>query len=258
MIKAIFFDIDGTLVSFKTHRVPASTLNALRLLRDRGIKLFIATGRHKKTITDLDEFDFDGYITLNGGICMVDNETIYKHSIPNEDINALIDYIENVEPIPCVFVQENQLSMNYKDEATEEIFSLLNYPDPPLRPLREIEGKTVFQILAFFRQEQEKHIMPVIPHCETTRWNPLFTDVVPSGSSKWVGIMKTLEQFQIDPEETMAFGDGGNDIQMLKNAGIGVAMGNSEKDVKQYADYVTDSVDDDGIWNALKHFGLIH
>ena len=66
MVKAIFFDIDGTLVSFKTHEVPRSTIDALDILRKKGIKVFIATGRHYSSINNLGNLTFDGYITLNG------------------------------------------------------------------------------------------------------------------------------------------------------------------------------------------------
>lgn len=66
-----------------------------------------------------------------------------------------------------------------------------------------------------------------------------------------------LEYFKIPLKECMAFGDGGNDIAMLQHAGIGVAMGNADDDVKQYADYVTDSVDEDGIFKALKFHNII-
>lgn len=96
--------------------------------------------------------------------------------------------------------------------------------------------------------------MAVMPRCEATRWNPLFSDVVPKGSSKQVGLDKVLDYFGIPLEESMAFGDGGNDILMLKHAGIGVAMGNAEDDVKQAADYVTDSVDEDGVEKGLTAF----
>ncbi|MDL2254794.1 HAD hydrolase family protein, partial [Bacteroidales bacterium OttesenSCG-928-J16] len=96
-----------------------------------------------------------------------------------------------------------------------------------------------------------------LPGCSTTRWSPLFTDIIPKGGSKWIGIEKVLEHFGIAPDETMAFGDGGNDVEMLRNAGIGVAMQNAEMGVQQAADYVTTSVDDDGIANALRHFRLI-
>lgn len=99
--------------------------------------------------------------------------------------------------------------------------------------------------------------MSVMPHSETTRWNPLFTDVIPRGSSKRVGIDKVLEYFGIALEESMAFGDGGNDISMLQHVGIGVAMGNAEGEVKRVADHVTSSVDDDGVIKALRHFGVL-
>ena len=258
MIKAVFFDIDGTLVSFKTHEVPQSTIEALDLLRKKGIKVFIATGRHYTSINNLGDLKFDGYVTLNGGYCFAgEDKVIYKHSIPDRDIEALIRYMETEESFPCAFVQEKEIFMNYKDETVEEIFNMLNFPEPPIRPLSEMKGKTVYQLVSFFTAEQEKKIMSILSHCESTRWNPLFTDVVPAGSSKRIGIDKMLEYFKIPLKECMAFGDGGNDIAMLQHAGIGVAMGNADDDVKQYADYVTDSVDEDGIFKALKFHNII-
>ena len=150
------------------------------------------------------------------------------------DLNkALIRYLETEESFPCAFVQEKEIFMNYKDETVEEIFNMLNFPEPPIRPLSEMKGKTVYQLVSFFTAEQEKKIMSILSHCESTRWNPLFTDVVPAGSSKRIGIDKMLEYFKIPLKECMAFGDGGNDIAMLQHAGIGVAMGNADDDVKQ-------------------------
>lgn len=258
MIKAVFFDIDGTLVSFKTHEVPQSTIEALDLLRKKGIKVFIATGRHYTSINNLGDLKFDGYVTLNGGYCFAgEDKVIYKHSIPDRDIEALIRYMETEESFPCAFVQEKEIFMNYKDETVEEIFNMLNFPEPPIRSMDEIRGKTAYQLVSFFTAEQEKKIMTILSNCESTRWNPLFTDVVPAGSSKRVGIDKMLEYFRIPLNECMAFGDGGNDVAMLQHAGIGVAMGNAEDDVKQYADYITDSVDEDGIFKALKHLNII-
>lgn len=257
MVKAVFFDIDGTLVSFKTHEVLQSTIEALDLLRKKGIKVFIATGRHFSSINNLGDLNFDGYVTLNGGYCFAGDKVIYKHSIPDRDVEALIRYMETEESFPCAFVREKDIYMNYKDETVEEIFNMLNFPEPPIRPMSEIRGETVYQLVSFFTADQEKKIMPILSHCESTRWNPLFTDVVPAGSSKRIGINKMLEYFRIPLNECVAFGDGGNDVAMLEHAGIGVAMGNAEDDVKQYADYVTDSVDEDGIFKALKHLNII-
>lgn len=257
MIKAVFFDIDGTLVSFKTHRVPKSTVKAIAALRTQGIRVFVASGRHILSINNLGDLQFDGYITLNGGYCIVGGQVVYKHGIPQEDISSMVRYMKQTGEFPCIFVHEHALYMNYKNEQTQEIFRMLNFPEPPCVSLQEATEDEIFQLVAFFTRDQEKSIMATMPHCEATRWNPLFSDVIPRGSSKQVGVDKIIECFGIPLEETMAFGDGGNDVPMLKHVGIGVSMGNAEDEVKLAADYVTDSVDEDGIEKALRHFGVI-
>lgn len=257
MIKAVFFDIDGTLVSFKTHRVPDSAKRAIAALRAKGVRVFIASGRQLLAINNKEDLQFDGYVTLNGGYCIVGEQVIYKHSMPSEDMVSLVQYMEERENFPCIFVHENTFCINYTDERTDEVFRLLNFPQPPTLPLREAATGDIFQLVAFFTKEQEKAIMAVMPHCEATRWNPLFSDVIPKGSSKQVGVDKMLDYFGISLDESMAFGDGGNDVLMLKHVGIGVAMGNAEDEVKRAADYVTGSVDEDGVEKALRHFGVI-
>jgi len=136
MIKAAFFDIDGTLVSFKTHRIPVSTIQALAGLRRKGIKVFVASGRHKLSMNNLGNETFDGYVTLNGGLCLVGNRIIYKHHLPVSDMNTLIPYLETSKAFPCVFIQENTLSINYMDTNTQETFRLLNFPEPPDMPAK--------------------------------------------------------------------------------------------------------------------------
>ncbi|MDR0431450.1 MAG: Cof-type HAD-IIB family hydrolase [Tannerellaceae bacterium] len=260
MIKAIFFDIDGTLVSFDTHTVPQSTIETLEVLKKKGIKVFIATGRHLKSINNLGELTFDGYITINGGYCMAGaHEVIYKNPIASQDIEALKTWQEkNVhDRFPCMLVQENELYLSDKNERVEEVLTLLNFPEPPILPLRNMPEGDVFQIVAFFDESREKKIMPDLKNCESTRWSPLFTDIVPKGGSKRIGIDKMIAHFGFALDETMAFGDGGNDIQMLRHVGLGVAMGNAEEEVKRAAHYITASVDDDGIYKALKNLNIL-
>lgn len=257
MIKAIFFDIDGTLVSFKTHRMPDSTKQALAELKAKGIKLFTASGRHKATVNNLDGWVPDGHIGVNGGMCQIGDEVIYEYPIKQSDLQALVDYMDNRRAFPAIFVQEKGLVMNFNDEESEKIFRLLNFPQPPMGSLRKALEKPTYQVIAFFTESEEQEIMQIMPDCETTRWTKEFTDVVPRGSNKWQGISKVIAHLGITREETMVFGDGGNDIEMLDGAGIGVAMGNADDSVKALADYVTDTVDNDGIMKALQHYGIL-
>jgi len=93
MIKAIFFDIDGTLLSFKTHQVPESTQQAFQLLKEKNIKVFVSTGRSYNQLGHIRYLDFDGYITFNGGYCVTkEQDVIYKNNIPQKDIRSLLDY----------------------------------------------------------------------------------------------------------------------------------------------------------------------
>ena len=88
MIKALFFDIDGTLVSFQTHEIPESTIRAIRAAHAKGIQIFISTGRPTAIINNLGGLQqaglIDGYITMNGAYCYVGDEVIYKRPINPE------------------------------------------------------------------------------------------------------------------------------------------------------------------------------
>ena len=95
-----------------------------------------------------------------------------------------------------------------------------------------------------------------IPDCTSGRWHPAFTDITAKGADKGEGILALAAHLGLNPQSTIAFGDGGNDTSMIQAAGIGVAMGNALETLKSEADYVTTSVDEDGVLNALKHLGI--
>ena len=257
MIKAVFLDIDGTMVSFDTHRVPDTTIRALHEARRRGVKVFVATGRSGRDIDNLCGLEFDGYITLNGAYCCVGDEVVFKKSIPVEDVAAFVRYVEEVEPVSCFFVEAGKVSANMMNEQMAQMMEMVKFTPRPIVPSREFVGREIFQMTAFFPLEQERSIMELLPECVSTRWYPTFTDIVARGVDKGVGLEKIGEYFGFSADEMMALGDGGNDISMIKYAGVGVAMGNAGDEVKLAADYVTTSVDDDGVGNALRHFGVL-
>ena len=261
MTKALFFDIDGTLVSFQTHVIPASTIEALTLAHQKGIQIFIATGRPNLIINNLSELQsrnlIDGYITMNGGYCFVGDKIIYKSAIPTKDVQIMANFCQS-NGFPCIFVGEHDASVCHPDNLLRYIFyEHLGVKEFPEEDFSKAIQRDVYQITSFFNPEQEKEILPLASGCEFGRWHPAFVDITAKGNTKQNGIDQFIRHFGFKLEETMAFGDGGNDIGMLHHAGIGIAMGNANDNVKVAADYVTTSVDEDGIANALKHYGII-
>ena len=261
MIKAVFFDIDGTLLSFDTHKIPHSTIQAISELKEKGIKVFIATGRHKKEIAVLDPLVFDAYISLNGSYCYdKEGKAIYKKPIPEQDMESLIKIQSSDMRFPCFLGTADNMILNFENERVREMYELISLTRKSpvdFDTWSEAARGEVFQLIAFFGPDNEEKIMSYLPGAVATRWVSLFADVIAKGISKRTGIDQVLKHYQIDLSETMAFGDGGNDIEMLRHVGIGVAMGNAADHVRQSADYVTDSVDNDGIIKALKHFKIL-
>ncbi|RRN77382.1 hypothetical protein EIM50_19905 [Pseudoxanthomonas sp. SGD-10] len=153
-------------------------------------------------------------------------------------------------------IQENTL--NYVDEDVVKVFDLLSLPLQKTKDMREAIQNDVIQLNVFLRPEEEAEVMEnVLVNCEATRWTDLFADINVKNTNKSTGVDQFTKLFNIDISETLSFGDGGNDIAMLKHTGVGVAMQDTSATVKAAADYVTTGVDDNGIWNALKHFKII-
>lgn len=257
-IKAIFFDIDGTLVSCNTHSIPKSTIYALDQARKQGVKLYIATGRSKSAINNLEGYDFDGYITMNGSICYnAEGEVLYSKSLLHTDVLQITEILKRKSNIACFIIGEKETFIVNRTKQVDDFTRLLNFPEYPDMNVNDIPNMKVYQITPFFTHEDEKLYMPFLENCVGGRWHTDFLDISRKGNTKALGIDHIIEHYDIALDECMAFGDGGNDLDMVKHAGIGVAMGNAIDKLKEVSDYVTDSVDDDGILNALKHYNVI-
>ena len=257
-IQAIFFDIDGTIVSFKTHSIPPDTKAAINQLRNQGIKVVIATGRSLGDINNLEDLEFDGFITANGSYC-VDSKgaVIAQHPISKESLESLALFMQE-KPFSCSFMTDMGNFINYIDDKSLYLSELVETQLPAVKPLSEILAHTIYQIDAFIDPALEMELLAyVLTDCAGCRWHPVFTDFNTKNSTKATGIDCFLAHFGISNEHTMAFGDGGNDISMLKHAAIGVAMGSANDQVKAAADYVTTPVDDDGVAKALRYFDVI-
>ena len=159
---------------------------------------------------------------------------------------------------PCLFLSgEGTLYVNPGPRAG--IFPRqLALPLPEPVPLDQILGQKIYQMTAFYTKEEELAAGDrFFSGLEVMRWHPAFVDVIAPSGGKDRGIDAVIEHFGFGLSETMAFGDGENDLPMIRHAHIGVALGNADEWVKSQADYVTDTVDEDGVLTALEHFGLL-
>ena len=147
MIKAVFFDIDGTLVSFNTHKVSDSSKRAIKELKEKGIKVFIATGRIKLQINNLDDLEFDGYITANGQDCYIGEKEIYRNGISAETLHALLDYLENEEKFPCSIMTNNGIFSNYIDDSVKELSKEINLEIPSVEDFPKFVEENIDEVL---------------------------------------------------------------------------------------------------------------
>ncbi|MCR5533804.1 MAG: Cof-type HAD-IIB family hydrolase [Bacteroidaceae bacterium] len=257
---ALFFDIDGTLLSFNTHQIPSSTVLALTQAKANGSRVYIATGRPPVIINNLDSIShlIDGFITTNGALCFVGDELVCCNPIPKEDVMTCVNDAKE-KGYSIIVVGRKDVAVLDPTGAVERIFhQMLAIKDlSKAAPLEEVLQQDVLQLTPFFSAEYEKEIMARMPNCVSGRWHPEFTDITANGADKGKGIQAMARHQGFDPKHTIAFGDGGNDTSMILQAGIGIAMGNAIEELKQQADYVTTSVDEDGIFNALQHFNVV-
>ncbi len=261
MHPALFFDIDGTLVSFKTHAIPQSTVEAIRTAKGNGAGVYISTGRPLQLITNLKAIEqyIDGYMTTNGALCFIGSRIVNRVPIDKCSLERILDDVRDNDYC-CIVVGQSGVRLLNPKPIFDEVFVkglCVTNIDKSLSAEEIICSEDIFQLSPFFSSEHEKALMSQISGCVSGRWHPSFTDITSIAADKGNGLLAMVEALGIDLEQTIAFGDGGNDIPILRAAGIGIAMGNACDEVKQAADYTTSSVDDDGIVKALQHFGVI-
>ena len=259
-VKALFFDIDGTLVSFKTHRIPQSTVDALEQAKKNGVEIYISTGRPKQIINNLGQIEhlIDGYITANGARCFVLDTVVSQHAILPSDVKKIIDAADR-DNYPAIVVSESRFAIHHYTDEVYEIFCKGLGVDSSVfvTDINSLGDEAILQVTPFCTVEQEALLMPTLRNCTSGRWHPAFTDITAADADKGKGLHAMADYLGLNIDETMAFGDGGNDISIVREAGTGVAMGNAGDNLKQVADYITTHVDEDGVKNALLHFGVI-
>ncbi|WP_160725608.1 HAD family hydrolase [Bacillus sp. USDA818B3_A] len=279
MKKIIFLDIDGTLMN-DNGVIPESAALAVRKARENGHLVFICTGRSRNIIfPEIIEVGFDGIIGAAGGYIEIGDNILFHEKIKKENVQHLVEFFDTHEI--DFFLESNEgtfSSKNAKKRMLSDIERyLLDKPDfkeeieKGFMPFYEmlIEGeelirenvnKIVFfgsDSLPFERIAQEfESIFTIIPNT-VSAFKKDGGELSILGINKSTAIMKVIEHFNIRKEHTFAYGDSLNDLEMLEYVQYGIAMGNAHEAVKKVADDVTESHDQNGIYNSFKKYGLI-
>lgn len=272
--KAVFFDIDGTLWDENEH-IPESTVKAINELRQNGHFPVICSGRSRRHIIDskFERMPFKGIIAALGEHVEIDGERIYESYITEELAERIVKLSFECR-VPLVLEGPFNYWISPKGFEKDYFVDRI-YMDLGKDAITLSENTTGFKVNKFsgdiltcsdfdkFEKNLSNEICFVRHNWQTTdeikdesSVTGGFEGVMP-GNDKMLGIKLLCKKLNLDLNNTVAFGDSINDIEMIEGTQIGVAMGNAVKGLKDVADYVTDSVENDGIYNALKKFGLI-
>ena len=279
--KAIAMDIDGTLLN-SDGKMSKKTKDALLLAQSKGVKLILSTGR-PANITyeianelEMDKKEHEGYLLTDNGALLksaVDHKIIFEDKISVDLAKHILGVIEKYPGLYPFYMDDGHIYVHDAYEAIvdsrgngneDEIINMHklqaragNYLLQEVKRMKDFVSKPIFKMHTSNQPDYiKKHLEDIKrdmgDQVEVLATYPAVTEFNKKGISKG----KSLSKLGINMEDIIAFGDSVNDIDMLKSVGCGVAMGNALEEVKEIADEITESNDNDGIYYSLKKHGL--
>ncbi len=257
----IFLDIDMTIWDEKL-RIPDSTIDAIRLARVLGNKVFINTGRSRSNTMykALDDLGMDGYVAACGCYVEIGGKVHYNKLLTFDQVKLSLEVLKE-EHMPVV-LEGTQYCFFDPEDFPDDPFAATLWeslgdrakrmdmltPDDPINKFSaDITDDTDFDAVT----EKLGGFLDTINH------NGIVVEFVPKGHSKATGMEKVRKYYDVPEDNIYAVGDGMNDMEMITAAAHGIAMGQGNPELLLASDYVTDSIYEDGIYKAFKHFGII-
>lgn len=268
--KLLLFDVDGTLISYDGI-LPKSTVEGIRQARKKGHYVFVVTGRSKGHMSPrVVDIGFDGMIGGNGSYIEAFDTIIQDITFSDDEVKMFVDYLERKE-------------LSFYMESDHCVYGSIEF-DTRAIPAFEAYGckkpvnvRKLYPDMEFPASLYQSHISKInyilhsyqdyidfkntFPKYKCMTWggqgeNAIFGDVtLYTDKSKAIKIL--AKHLHIEKENIISFGDADVDIAMFEASGISIAVNSGKEAAKQAASYITDSVVDDGIYNALQHFNLI-
>ena len=278
--KVVFLDIDGTLCLDDAITVPQSAINACIQARKNGHKLYLCTGRSKPEIfPHILEIGFDGVIGAGGGFCEHDGEMVFHKHVSKDQLKHAVDffhthtiayYLESngglYGAVDCVSTLKKLIYGDLDEEALECAYqkephafiralkdgNVVKYPKEVNKICFLGNDKIPFEII----EKEFKDEFEVI-HCTVPIFGKNSGELAIAGVNKANAIETLLEHLNVERKNTIAIGDGLNDLEMVTYCNVGIAMGNAKQCLKDVAVDITARHDEDGIYKAFQKYGLI-
>lgn len=258
---AVFLDFDGTLVDEqkKIYTPTETTCQALKQLQERGYLVGLATGRSKCYVPQT-PIDFDCYITTNGAYAQVDGQAVCNHFIEEEELTRLFSYFDQEDIAYVAESQDHCYVSNMESRRYLSLMELFHIDTTHYHPLSSRQGEPINKLMVMYheRNEVDKLKARFGDRYEITSHRDVnSSDMGKRGINKGVGIQAVIQALGLELENTYAFGDGENDYDMLRQAGHGIAMGRHVTMLEDVAEFITATVSEEGIFQGLRHFGLV-
>lgn len=277
MSKIIFLDVDGTLVDYE-NKLPSSAVNAIRQARSNGHRVYICTGRSRAEVyPELWDIGLDGMIGGNGSYVEDNGHVVMHRLITPEQCRRIVDWLHG-RGLEFYLESNNGLfASEHFEEAAQPAIQLYSK-----RKGREgadqVTIRSVFPEMIFggelYRDDLNKvsfllsgyqdylDAKAAFPDLKAGTWGgkgeeALFGDLGVKDIDKAFAVEALVNYLHADMRNTIAFGDAKVDIPMLECCAYGVAMGSGGAEIKAMADYVTDAVDEDGLYKAFDKLGLL-
>lgn len=260
--KALFFDIDGTILSEETKMIPHSAVDAIQAARKAGHLTFINTGRTRACLPDkIKDVEFDGILCGCGTELIFHGESIMHQSLDRQLCCQIAEAVRNAGV--GAILEGESFYFNVPDRPAFRFLKTGGGLKEEARMDLVFEWEpedTAFDKFVYWSDEKsdQKELVKLIqPVMDIMVRGKNFYEIVPKGYTKAKAIQIVQEMFHIDLVNTYVFGDSSNDLSMFKYSPNAIAMGKHDPVLDPYTSYVTDTVENDGIWKAMKALKLI-
>lgn len=261
MIKLVATDIDGTIL-IPEGEFTQGVKNCIQKLCKKGIKVVLVTGRMNAAakLIAQDLGLITPVVSYQGGLVTYNNETLYERYLSEDQTKRVLDWAkkENIH----INLYNNDIL--YSEKVCYEVQRYCNnlHTQYEVKPFSEIKKEKINKLLAINYNEPEKidqyekELPEMFPDLYIVKSTPYFLEFSNKEASKSCAVRFLQKHWGLKQEEILTIGDQNNDIELLKAGGIKIAMGNATEELKKQADYITDTVYNDGFVKAIEQFCL--